>query len=55
MLILTRKPGQSIMIGNDIKVMVSVDKHGNIKVGVDAPRDIAIYREEIYKKINAAD
>lgn len=48
MLILTRRYGESIMIGDDIKItIVGVDDY-RVKVGVSAPRDIEVHREEIY-------
>ena len=51
MLILTRKPGQSLYIGDDIKVTIVETKGHQIRVGIDAPRDYRIYREEIYLQI----
>ncbi len=51
MLVLTRKVGDSIRIGDDIKITI-VDVDGNnIKVGIDAPRSIAVHREEVYDRI----
>ncbi len=51
MLILTRKLGESVIIGDNVKItVVEVNKH-QIKIGVDAPRNIAVHREEVYKKI----
>jgi carbon storage regulator len=51
MLVLTRKPGESIRIGDNIKLTI-VDVDGNnIKIGIDAPRTVAIHREEVYKRI----
>lgn len=51
MLILTRKPGESIFIGDQIKVTVVEIKGSQIRIGVEAPRDLRIYREEIYQQI----
>ncbi len=51
MLILTRKPGESIFIGDRIKVTVVEIKGSQIRIGVEAPRDLRIYREEIYQQI----
>lgn len=51
MLILTRKPGESIYIGEQIKVTVVELKGNQIRVGVEAPKELRIYREEIYLQI----
>ncbi len=51
MLILTRKPGESIYIGDRIKVTIVEIKGNQIRVGIDAPRDERIYREEIWLQI----
>jgi carbon storage regulator len=51
MLILTRKLGESIHIGDQIKVTL-LEIHGNqVRIGIDAPKDTKIYREEVYDKI----
>lgn len=51
MLVLTRRLGESITIGEDIKIIiVDIDGH-QVKLGVEAPRNIEIYREELYKKV----
>ena len=51
MLILTRKLGESITIGNDIKVTVLDMQGKQVKIGIAAPKELSVYREEIYKKI----
>ena len=53
MLVLTRKKNESIMIGNDIKITVVEVDGGQIRLGIDAPKDVDIYREEIYQEIAA--
>jgi carbon storage regulator len=51
MLVLTRRLGESITIGEEVKVVI-VDIDGNqVKLGIEAPRHIEIYREELYEKI----
>jgi carbon storage regulator len=47
MLILTRSQNQSIIIDDDIKITVISDRHGQVKLGIEAPEDIEIWREEI--------
>lgn len=51
MLILTRKPGESLYIGDHVKVTIVEIKGNQIRVGIDAPSDLRIYREEIYLQI----
>jgi carbon storage regulator len=51
MLILTRKQNESVIIDGDIKVTVLSDKHGQVKLGIEAPDDVEIWREEIYENI----
>ena len=51
MLVLTRRLGESITIGDNVKIVI-VDIDGNqVKLGIEAPRNIEIYREELYEKI----
>lgn len=51
MLILTRKIGESLMIYNNITVTVLGVKGTQVRIGIDAPRDVIIHREEIFKKL----
>ena len=51
MLILSRKQGESIILAQDIKISVLEAQKGRIKLGIEAPADIPIYREEIYLSI----
>lgn len=51
MLVLTRKVGESIAIGDQIKIRVVEVKGNSIRLGIDAPADFRIYREEIYLKV----
>ena len=50
-MILTRKPGESLYIGHSIKITIVEIKGNQIRVGIDAPSDLRIYREEIYLQI----
>ena len=51
MLILTRRVGETVMIGNDVTVTVLGVKGNQVRVGVNAPKDVAVHREEIYERI----
>jgi carbon storage regulator len=51
MLILTRRVGETVMIGNDVTVTILGVKGNQVRVGVNAPRDVAVHREEIYERI----
>ena len=53
MLILTRKKGEVVRIGDDVSVTVLGIKGGQVQLGIDAPRDIAVHREEIYLRVEA--
>ncbi len=51
MLILTRQIGETLMIGDEITVTVLSVKGNQVRLGVNAPRDIAVHREEVYERI----
>lgn len=51
MLLLTRRVGETIMIGDNIQVTVVEVKGGQVKVGIEAPKDIPVHREDVYLKI----
>lgn len=51
MLILTRKSGESVLIGDGVRVTVVAIKGRQVQLGVEAPKELMIYREEIYERI----
>jgi carbon storage regulator len=53
MLILTRRIGESLIIGNDVVVNVLGVKGNQVRIGVDAPKHVSVHREEIYDRIQA--
>ena len=55
MLILTRKVGENLLIGDDISITVLSVRGNQVKIGVDAPNDISVHREEIYHRIKEAE
>lgn len=51
MLILTRTTGEELMIGDDVKIKVLGVKGNQVRLGIDAPKEIAVHRREIYDRI----
>lgn len=51
MLILTRKTNESLIINDDIKVTILAVNGNQIKIGIDAPKEVSIHREEVYERI----
>jgi|TARA_B100000929_G_scaffold216484_1_gene173197 carbon storage regulator len=53
MLILTRRVGETLMIGDDVSVTVLGVKGNQVRIGVNAPKDVSVHREEIYMRIQS--
>ena len=51
MLILTRRVGEALMIGDDVSITVLGIKGNQVRLGIEAPRSIAVHREEIFRRI----
>ncbi|HEY8508628.1 MAG TPA: carbon storage regulator CsrA [Steroidobacteraceae bacterium] len=51
MLILTRRAGETLMIGNDVTVTVLGVKGNQVRIGINAPKHVAVHREEIFERI----
>lgn len=55
MLILTRRISESVIIADDVKITVLGVKGNQVRLGIDAPKDIAVHREEIYDRIKSEE
>lgn len=55
MLVLTRRVGEKIRIGNDVVITLLGVRGNQYKVGIEAPRDVAVHREEIWQRIQAGE
>ena len=51
MLILSRKPGETLVIGDEVTVTVLGVKGNQVRIGINAPKNVAVHREEIYQRI----
>lgn len=54
MLILTRRVGETLMIGDEVTVTVLGVKGNQVRIGVNAPKEVSVHREEIYRKVMVA-
>ncbi|MDR9433316.1 MAG: carbon storage regulator CsrA [Spiribacter sp.] len=55
MLILTRRVGETLIIGDDVSVTVLGVKGNQVRIGVEAPKDVSVHRKEIYERIRDED
>lgn len=55
MLVLTRKAGESVIIQDNIKITIAAVRGSQVRIGIEAPKDISVHREEIYLAAKALD
>ncbi|MDC3181224.1 carbon storage regulator CsrA [Gammaproteobacteria bacterium] len=55
MLILTRRVGEALKIGDDVTITVLSVRGHQVRIGIDAPKDVGVHREEIYQKIHGIE
>jgi carbon storage regulator len=55
MLVLTRRVNETLIVGDDVTVTILGVKGNQIRIGINAPREVAVHREEIYERIKAVD
>ena len=55
MLVLTRKQGQSVRIGSDVRVTIVASTGGQVRIAIDAPTEVGIFREEIFDRVASAN
>jgi carbon storage regulator len=55
MLVLTRRAGESVMIGDDVVITVLEARGDVIRLGIEAPRDVQVHREEVFRELQAAN
>ena len=55
MLVLTRKPNQAIVIGDDIRVVVVSVARDQVRLGIEAPREVSVHRAEVYEEIKSGE
>lgn len=53
MLVLSRRPGESIVVGNQVTITVLEVRGDQVRIGVDAPREVQVHREEIFRQLEA--
>lgn len=55
MLVLSRRPGESVRIGDDVRVTVVASSGGQVRIAIDAPNEVGIFREEIFERVATAN